>query len=109
AEQRWLLPLTNRVSVYVGDISYSLYLWHFPVIILGTALAGDDTLHRVIYGVALTLAAIYSYHLVENPIRRSDWLTGRRRRRGDSRRLPEFSDAYKLTAVSLLAVVTLTA
>lgn len=109
AEQRWLLPLTNPVTVYVGDISYSLYLWHFSVIVLGTALAGDDTLHRVIYGVTLTLTAIYSYHLVENPIRRSDWLTGQRRQRGHSWRLPEFSDAYKLTAVSLLALVTLTA
>ena len=31
---RSLLPLTNPVSQYVGKISYSLYLWHFPVVVL---------------------------------------------------------------------------
>lgn len=28
--QQRLAPLTNPVSQYLGDISYSLYLWHFP-------------------------------------------------------------------------------
>ena len=98
----WLLPLTNPVSVYLGDISYSLYLWHFPVIVLGAALAGDDAAHRVLYGVLIVLAAVYSYHLVENPVRRSDWLTGHR-----EPGWPQFSQGYKVTALSLLAVVTI--
>jgi len=34
AAPRFLLPVTNPVVGFVGDISYSLYLWHFPVIIL---------------------------------------------------------------------------
>ena len=37
-EQRFLVPLTNRVSGCLGNISYSLYLWHFPVIIFAGTL-----------------------------------------------------------------------
>jgi hypothetical protein len=74
AQQRALAPLTNDVSQYVGDISYSLYLWHFPVIVLGTAVLGRHPF--VLAGLAVgTLAlSVCSYHLLEDPIRRSDWL-----------------------------------
>lgn len=36
----WLL--TNTVAGYLGNISYSLYLWHFPAIILCAAALGTD-------------------------------------------------------------------
>lgn len=74
-EQRFLWPLTNRVSGYVGDISYSLYLWHFPVVILAQALLPQDSLlfysAAAVCMVALSSA---SFHLVEEPVRRSEWL-----------------------------------
>ena len=38
---RSLLPLTNPVSQYVGKISYSLYLWHFPVVVLIVAVVAQ--------------------------------------------------------------------
>ena len=54
----------------VGDWSYSLYLWHWPVLIiagsLGAGLGWPGVL--VIAGV-VPLAAV-SYHFVENPVRR---------------------------------------
>lgn len=99
-----LWPLTNPVAGYIGNISYSLYLWHFPVIILGTALFGDDMWHRAAYAATFTLAAIYAYHLVEDPIRRSGWLTGTKRRHAVERQ--PTSMAYKLTALSLLGILT---
>lgn len=67
--------LTNRFSVYIGEILYSLYLWHFPVfIILGLFLSPGHRLSAS--AIALTGAlAVLSFHLVENPIRNSSWLT----------------------------------
>lgn len=71
-EARFLWPLTNRLSVYIGDISYSIYLWHFPVIIFGRALfpqAGITTyLGIAVAGFGLAIAA---YHAVERPLWKS--------------------------------------
>ena len=67
-------PLTSRAATYVGDVSYSLYLWHWPIIILGTAVWGRSLPVLAWLAVAFSAAAMYSYHLVEDPIRRSRWL-----------------------------------
>ncbi|MDR6414910.1 acyltransferase family protein [Pseudarthrobacter sulfonivorans] len=77
----YLAPLTNRVSQYLGDISFSLYLWHFPIIVLGGALIKEPTLttHAMTLA-AVILMSVFAYHLVENPIRRSHWLGGAHRR-----------------------------
>ncbi|MGN7252775.1 acyltransferase family protein [Arthrobacter sp. SAFR-014] len=64
----WLL--TNRVMGYLGDISYSLYLWHWPVIILLVAFMPDG--NPTYYLTALAVSAVLSvasYHFVEKPTR----------------------------------------
>ncbi|WP_225437464.1 acyltransferase family protein [Arthrobacter sedimenti] len=105
ATHRGLAPLTNRVSGYIGGVSYSLYLWHFPVIIIGTTLFGNGPVQNAVMALVFTTGAIYAYHLVEDPIRRSDWLKdgwhGRR-----SRGAWIAPATYKMTAFSLLVVVT---
>ena len=110
-QQRLLAPLTNRVSGYLGDISYSLYLWHFPVIVLGKALFGDSPAVLVGLLAATLLLAVYSFHLLEDPVRRSGWLTRRRSPKRHRRRrrhgVPVLSRAYKWGSVSLLALVVL--
>lgn len=65
-------PLTNRASGYVGDMSYSLYLWHWPVLILlpTVMLSGSKKFDIVALTLAFVLA-IAAYHLVESPARRS--------------------------------------
>ncbi len=65
--------LSARPAVYIGKLSYSLYLWHFPVIVF----AGFVRLRTDIYPgpaslILLTGAlSILSFNLVENPIRYS--------------------------------------
>ncbi len=72
--------LANPVSRYFGHISYSLYLWHWPLLILvPIALETDDLQVRLaLAGVAIVIAAI-STELVEQPFRRSSALEKRTR------------------------------
>lgn len=99
----YLWPITNRVSGYLGDISYSLYLWHFPVIIiLGAFMEESPVYYVAAAGTSLAIAA-YAYHLVENPVRNSNWLSGRSIGHGESR---PFTKSHQLIALSLLAAVT---
>lgn len=73
-EQKYLQVLTNRVSTYIGDISYSLYLWHWPVIILLAALMDSGTYYYVAALFLMFGFSIAAYHFFENPIRASKWL-----------------------------------
>ncbi|WP_285247168.1 acyltransferase family protein [Pseudarthrobacter sp. efr-133-R2A-89] len=64
--------LTNPVSKYLGGISYSLYLWHFPIIVfLGVRYPEGGTVYALM-ALGLTLAlSVASYHLVENPFNKA--------------------------------------
>lgn len=74
-DQRFLWPLTNRGTSYVGDISYSLYLWHFPVIILLASLVMEDSPLYIPLAVVLMVGlAVAAYHLIEKRILDSIWL-----------------------------------
>ena len=56
--------------VGTGRISYSLYLWHWPVFVLFRWTTGlDTTLARVAALALALLLALLSYHLVEGPLR----------------------------------------
>ena len=70
-----LYPLTNPVANYLGDISYSLYIWHFPVIVFVTVLHPQLGRAYVAFSVVLIAGlAVASYHLVETPLRQGTWL-----------------------------------
>jgi len=89
AEVRGMLPLTNPVARYFGDTSYTLYLWHWPVIILLTAVVPRGP---VLYGSALALALVLTavtYRFYEDPIRKSNWLLDQHERK--DRRMPRVS------------------
>ncbi|MDX1888192.1 acyltransferase family protein [Mycolicibacterium sp. 050158] len=62
--------LRNPISTYVGDISYSLYLVHWPVIVILGAMMEVGSYYYVTVVTASFACAIASYHLVENPLRR---------------------------------------
>jgi peptidoglycan/LPS O-acetylase OafA/YrhL len=73
--------LVNFAPVqWVGNISYSLYLVHWPVIAIATQYAISPLpLHTEIELVALSfvLSAVL-YYTIENPVRKSKWLASRR-------------------------------
>ena len=58
--------------VWIGRISYGLYLWHWPVIVIASpARTGLDGPQLTLLQVGLTFAiATASFYLVEQPIRR---------------------------------------
>ena len=71
--------LTLRPVTYIGKISYSLYLWHWPIIALGPIVLTTAWRSSVLYVVATAVAAVMSFHLVEKPLRYMNW-TNRRAR-----------------------------
>jgi peptidoglycan/LPS O-acetylase OafA/YrhL len=63
-------------AVFVGQISYSLYLWHWPIFVLMRWTCGLATWPLCLLALALTFgAAVASYRYVETPLRR--WWKGR--------------------------------
>ncbi len=67
---------------WFGKISYSLYLWHWPILIIAAEHAGKSTLSvkdNLAWVLVALLVSIATYRLVENPIRharpllRSGW------------------------------------
>jgi peptidoglycan/LPS O-acetylase OafA/YrhL len=110
-EPRYQAFLRNPVSGYVGDISYSLYLVHWPVIVILGSLM-DTGAYFSITVVALAFGlSIASYHFVESPLRRADWSKLRRTvheiRRHRYRYQPERSKAYAALGALTLLVVAL--
>ena len=67
--QRWL---SARLLVYLGRISYSLYLWHWPVLVLQRWTLGTGDFSRTLLAATLTaVLAVASYHAVESPLQAS--------------------------------------
>lgn len=65
----WLMHRTPLL--WLGRLSYGIYMYHVPVFAFGIYYLHERTLSRSVLLVAITLAlAEASYHLVEMPIRR---------------------------------------
>ena len=60
--------LSNPVFLWFGFISYALYLWHWPVIVLMKWTIGLNSLFSISLGFALSLfLACLSTYLIEKP------------------------------------------
>jgi peptidoglycan/LPS O-acetylase OafA/YrhL len=63
--------LATKPFVFIGRISYSLYLWHVPILVAFAATASDDApLRSALAIVATVLVATASFYGVERPLRR---------------------------------------
>jgi peptidoglycan/LPS O-acetylase OafA/YrhL len=60
--------LSTRPGVWVGDLSYSLYLWHWPLIAFASLL-WPGSAAPLLAGVASIVPAWLSYRYVETPLR----------------------------------------
>jgi peptidoglycan/LPS O-acetylase OafA/YrhL len=67
--------LQSPVVTFIGKLSYSLYLWSWPVVVLLRWTIGFDQLgHVVIYLVVTFVLAAASYRFIESPIRANAYL-----------------------------------
>jgi peptidoglycan/LPS O-acetylase OafA/YrhL len=65
------LPLMQ----WVGKHSYSIYLWHWPIVVYATVLGITDPMTKIIGCSALTMGcAVAGFRLLEHPVRTSGWL-----------------------------------
>ncbi len=62
--------LALRPAVKVGDWSYALYLWHWPLIVTATALFPLSPLAAPVAAILCVMPAVASYAWVETPFRR---------------------------------------
>jgi peptidoglycan/LPS O-acetylase OafA/YrhL len=101
---RWTGALTNRATTYIGRVSFSLYLWHWPVIVVVGALIPKPA--TVYYPVVLMAAAaltIFSYHFIESPLRTAKFSVLARPQTSRVRRTqsrPKISAAQKTAALA---------
>ncbi len=64
--------LRSKSMVWIGQLSYSLYLWHWPVLALLRYCTGRqilDSISSLLFWVITLLLAVLSYYLVESPLR----------------------------------------
>jgi peptidoglycan/LPS O-acetylase OafA/YrhL len=63
--------LSNRLSVYLGKISYSLYLWHQPIFSYAfiLSLLDGSIYKKAMVGILLIVISMLTFHVIEKPFR----------------------------------------
>ena len=63
--------LSSKFLVFIGKISFSLYLWHFPIFAFAryTEVVPNNFFGELILGFTVIFFSIFSYYLIERPFR----------------------------------------
>lgn len=70
--------LSTKPFVYIGKFSYSLYLWHWPIIVLFGSFSlqlshyNKHYINIIIFIITLLLS-VFSYHFIENKTRNAKY------------------------------------
>ena len=69
------LILENNFAIFIGQISYSLYLWHWPIIVTIKKIQNYNNIPSsitlfIIGGVALLALSLFSYYCIETYFRK---------------------------------------
>lgn len=70
--------LTNKAMVSLGDVSYSWYLWHWPLIAFAVLLFPAVSFAPGIAAVLSLLFAFLTFRYIENPLRFAPTFAGKR-------------------------------
>ncbi len=66
--------INNGPILFIGLISYSLYLWHWPIItIIKWLITEPSWLHYSLYSLSSLGLAYLSYRFIETPFRHAKW------------------------------------
>lgn len=71
------LILAHPWAVYIGRLSYSLYLWHWSVLVLSRWTIGIHAWSAPLLAGVMLLFAAASYRYIESPMRRGEWSPAR--------------------------------
>jgi peptidoglycan/LPS O-acetylase OafA/YrhL len=74
--------LSRRPMRFIGRVSYSWYLWHWPFLVLAPDLVGHplNLGENLLVALLSGIVAVITFLVVESPARTSAWLAGVSRR-----------------------------
>jgi peptidoglycan/LPS O-acetylase OafA/YrhL len=64
--------LSTKLMIFIGKISFSIYLWHFPIFAFAryTDFMSGNNFSNFVIGITVIFLSVVSYYLIEQPFRR---------------------------------------